>query len=63
LKEKAARRFIERAFRDGTLKKTGTDIDKIMPAVSRFGDEDRTLKKQSIIDKLSAFFEKYFGLV
>ena len=63
LKAEEARRFIEIAFRDGILKTTGTDIDKIMPPVSRFGGGNRAEKKQSIIDKLMVFFEKYLGLV
>lgn len=65
LKEEEARRFIENAFRDGLMKTNGTDIDKLMPPVSRFsgGGGNRTEKKQNIIDKLLAFFEKYFGLV
>jgi type I restriction enzyme R subunit len=63
LKDEEARRFIEIAFRDGTLKTTGTDIDKILPPVSRFGGGNRNDKKQEIIDKLMKFFEKYLGLV
>jgi type I restriction enzyme R subunit len=63
LKAEEARRFIEIAFRDGTLKTTGTDIDKILPPVSRFGGGNRAEKKQGIIDKLMIFFEKYLGLV
>ena len=63
LKPKETRKFVEGSFRDGTLKTTGTDIDKIMPPASRFGDGNRTTKKQSIIEKLIKFFEKYFGLV
>lgn len=62
LKPDETRRFMDNAFRDGTLKTTGTDIDKIMPPVSRFG-EGRALKKQGIIEKLLKIFEKYFGLV
>lgn len=62
LKPEEARKFIDNSFRDGTLKTTGTDIDKIMPPVSRFGG-GRAAKKQGIIDKLMKFFEKYFGLV
>ena len=62
LKPKETRKFIDNSFRDGTLKTTGTDIDKIMPPVSRFGG-GRAAKKQGIIDKLLKFFEKYFGLV
>lgn len=63
LKHEEAKRFIDNAFRDGALKTTGTDIDKILPPVSRFGGGNRTVKKQSVIEKLMKFFEKYFGLV
>lgn len=63
LKEEETRRYIEKAFRDGTVKTTGTDIDKLMPPVSRFGGGNRAAKKQGIIEKIQAFFEKYFGLV
>jgi len=63
LKPEDTRRFLDNAFRDGEIKTTGTDIDKIMPPISRFGSGDRAAKKQSVIEKLSAFFEKYFGLI
>ena len=62
LKPEDTRRFLENAFRDGEIKTAGTDIDKIMPPVSRFGGGGRAKKKQNIIDKLKAFFEKYFGI-
>jgi len=62
LKHNEAKKFINNSFRDGALKTNGTDIDKIMPPVSRFGG-GREAKKQSIIEKLMQFFEKYFGLV
>jgi type I restriction enzyme R subunit len=62
LKPEETRRFIENAFRDGMLKTTGTSIDKIMPAVSRFGG-GRDVKKHGIIEKLMTLFEKYFGIV
>ncbi len=52
------------AFRDGVLKTTGTDVDRILPPVSRFGGGgSRDKKKKTVIEKLKAFFEKYFGLV
>lgn len=63
LKPEEARKFIENSLRDGIFKTTGTDIDKIMPPVSRFGSGSRAAKKQGIIDKLKRFFEKYFGVV
>lgn len=53
---------IDNSFRDGTLKTTGTDFDRIMPPVSRFGGGSRTEKKQGIIRRLSGFFEKYLGV-
>ena len=63
LKEDEARKFIDNAFRDGQLRTTGTDIDKIMPPVPLFGGGNRAEKKNGIIQKLTTFFEKYFGLV
>ena len=63
LKPEETRKFIDNSFRDGTLKTTGTDIDQLMPPVSRFGGGNRAEKKQTIVDKLMKFFEKYFGLV
>ena len=62
LKEEETRRFVENAFRDGEIKTTGTDIDKLMPPVSRFGGGNRAAKKQTIIEKLKAFFERFFGI-
>ena len=62
LKPEDTRKFLENAFRDGEIKTLGTDIDKLMPPVSRFGGGGRAKKKQGVIDKLKVFFEKYFGI-
>lgn len=63
LKEPETRKFLENAFRDGEIKTTGTDIDKLMPPVSRFGGGGaRAKKKQTVIDKLKRFFERFFGI-
>ncbi len=62
LKEEETRTFIENAFRDGEIKTTGTDIDKLMPPVSRFGKSNRAEKKQGVIEKLKSFFERFFGI-
>ena len=64
LKPEEAQKFIENSFRDGGIKTTGTDLDKILPPISRFSDgSNRASKKKTVIDKLKNFFEKYFGLV
>lgn len=62
LKENETRKFMEDSFRNGEIKTTGTDIEKILPPVSRFGGESRAQKKQKVIDKLKAFFERFFGI-
>ncbi|WP_373164264.1 type I restriction endonuclease subunit R [Agathobaculum sp. Marseille-P7918] len=63
LREPETRKFLENAFRDGEIKTTGTDIDKLMPPVSRFGGGGtRAKKKQSVIDKLKGFFDRFFGI-
>lgn len=61
LKPEDTRKFLENAFRDGEIKTAGTDIDKLMPPISRFGG-GRAQKKQGVIDKLKTFFEKFFGI-
>ena len=63
LKADETSKFVENAFRDGAIRTTGTDIDKILPAMSRFGGGNRQEKKMTVIEKLKAFFEKYFGVV
>ena len=64
LKEEETRAFVAGAFRDGGIKTTGTDIDKILPAVSRFGGSgrNRKAKKETVIEKLKAFFERFWGI-
>lgn len=64
LKPEETKKLMENAFRDGILKTTGTDVDKILPPVSRFGGGRlRDKKKQIVINKLKIFFEKYFGIL
>ena len=61
LKPEETKKFIDYSFRDGVLKTTGTDIDKILPPVSRFGG-GREKKKAAVIEKLTKFFERYYGI-
>lgn len=62
LKDMETRKFLENAFRDGEVKTTGTELDKILPPVSRFGGTGRAKKKQSVVDQLKRFFERFFGI-
>lgn len=62
LKAEETRKFLDSSFMEGEIKTVGTDIDKILPPVSRFGGGNRAKKKQGVISKLKSFFEKYFGL-
>lgn len=63
LRPEATRAFIDAAFRDGRLRTTGTAITKILPPVSRFSvGGGHGEKKQRVIELLSAFFDRFFGL-
>ena len=62
LKPEETKEFMERSLRDDELKTIGTDIDKIMPPISRFGG-GRDKKKKILIDKLMAYFEKFRHLL
>lgn len=61
LKEEETRKLVERSFRDGVMKTTGTDFDKIMPPISRFNPEREKIK-ETVIQRLQQFFERYFGI-
>ncbi len=63
LKPEETEKFVNAAFRDGTLRTTGTAITKVLPPVSRFSqDKNHSAKKQRVIQRLGAFFERFFGL-
>ena len=62
LKENETRKFLENAFRDGEIKTSGTDIDKLLPPVSRFGGGNRAEIKKSVVRQLMAYFEKFYGM-
>ncbi|WP_168915053.1 type I restriction endonuclease subunit R [Microcella flavibacter] len=63
LRAEATREFVATAFRDGTLRTSGTAITKVLPPVSRFAsDGGHGEKKQRVIEKLGTFFERFFGL-
>lgn len=56
--------FVEAAFRDGVMRTSGTAITKVMPPTPRFSpDGSHGQKKQRVLAKLIAFFERFLGLV
>lgn len=55
--------FIRNAFRDGSVSTTGTAITKVLPPVSRFSPTgERTKKRESVLTKLTGFFERFFDI-
>lgn len=55
--------FVENAFRDGSLSLSGTSITRILPPHSRFDKgNSHSTKKQTVLEKLSFFFERFLGL-
>lgn len=55
--------FVEAAFRDGAVTATGTAITKILPPSSRFTpDGAHDAKKTRVIERLSAFLDRFLGL-
>ena len=61
LKVAETEKLFEGALKTGVLKTTGTDIDRILPPLSRFGNV-RQVTKERVISALQALFERYKGL-
>jgi type I restriction enzyme R subunit len=65
LKYDATIKYVDKAFDTGEMKSIGTDITEILPATSMFKTKDgisREVKKETVFQKLLAFFERFFGL-
>ncbi|NTW41383.1 MAG: type I restriction endonuclease subunit R, partial [Cellulomonadaceae bacterium] len=63
LKPEPTRAFVEAAFRDGQVRSTGTAITTLLPPASRFAKgSTHGAKKQTVIDRLTAFFDRFFDL-
>lgn len=60
LNDSETKRFMENAFRDGYVQSTGTSFARILPPISRFSPSgDRTKKRERVLEKLSAFFDRF----
>ena len=62
-----ALKFIDQAFKTGEIKESGTAIVKVIKPVSMFGKNNsgvsRSQKKQSVLDRLIDFFNRFFPSV
>lgn len=55
--------FVKNAFRSGVVVTTGTAISNILPPISRFSPTgERSKLREKVIDKLTKFFERFFGI-
>ena len=55
--------FINQCFREGEIKETGTEITKILPPIPLFTKARNSQeKKNSVIRRLKAFFERFFDV-
>lgn len=55
--------FVQNAFRDSSVTANGTAITKVLPPVSRFSPHgERTKKRESVLAKLTTFFERFFDI-
>lgn len=64
LKEVPARKFIKDSFENGFVQTDGTDVAAIMPPMNPFKKAaGREEKKSEILDKIKAFFNRFYDLV
>ena len=64
VKEEETKVFMDNAFKDGELQTTGTAFAGILPPVSRFSPtQERTQKRERILERIKAFFERFKDLV
>lgn len=63
LREPAARDFMKSAFDAGEVPRIGTDIGKVLPRMSFFGNttggESRAEVKERVLNKMTEFLERY----
>ena len=64
LREKETRKFVAQSFADGYVTTTGIAITKVLPPMPIFGGgaANREKKKQTVLNKLTDFFNKFFGI-
>ena len=55
--------FIKKAFEQGRIETSGTEISSMLPPMSMFSEDNkRQVKKNKVIDRLLEFFNKFFTI-
>ncbi len=63
LQAEAAFEYLDRAFRDGYLPRTGTALAQVLPPVSRFTPQsERSRAYERVLERLQAYFERFRNL-
>ncbi len=63
LKEEETKTFISNSFKNGEIQSAGTAFAKILPPVSRFSPTgDLMKKKETVLEKLKAYFDRFFDI-
>jgi len=63
LKPEETRKFVKQAFADGYVTTTGVAITKVLPPMPVFGGKgNREEKKNTVLEKLSAFFNRFVSI-
>lgn len=63
LKPEETRKFVKQAFADGYVTTTGVAITKVLPPMPIFGGKgNREEKKNTVLEKLSAFFNRFVSI-
>ena len=65
LNDDLTRKFMEKSFSAGEVSELGTDINDLMPRMSRFGAaaQARAEKKSRIVESMRKLFNEFVGLV
>ena len=65
LNDSKTRRFMYKSFNAGEVSELGTDINDLMPRMSRFGSaaRARAQKKTRIIDRMRELFNEFVGII
>lgn len=63
LKEEETKRFVDNSFKNGEIQSAGISFAKILPPISRFSPTgDLAKKKETVLEKLKEYFDRYFTI-